>query len=106
MFIITTLIIVYLSYLLLIPLFFVPSEPSKFATNYRIVKTTYKNDDIDYTIQQRFSLTPFWLYCHKQVGMDTYQKVTFDTEKEAKTYLKRYTDSHNDDKKIIKQEVI
>ena len=104
-FLITTIVIAYLVYLVLIPLFFVPSEPHKFAADYRIVKTTYKNTHVDFTIQQRFPFTPFWLYCHKEVGMDSYRIVEFLTEKQAKEYLKRHTDVDTSDE-IVKKEYI
>ncbi len=61
---------------------------SKFAWGYRIQKRTYINGEQEFFIQQRVPLALIWLNCVEMVGFDTYVPISFDTEVEAREYLK------------------
>ncbi len=72
-------------------LFFLCLEGLIYASDYRIQKKTHENGEVRFYIQQK--LLSMWVDCKVDVGIETYESVYFNTEDEARAYIKRMFDS-------------
>jgi hypothetical protein len=73
---------------------FMFDEPSRFALDFRIVRTTYANGETDYSVQQRVPLVFVWLTCYRMAGVQYYERIEFKTEAEAREYLVKVGEAH------------
>ena len=88
--------------ILLLPLFsiifFHISDITKYSWGYRIRKVIYQNGEIKYFIQQRVPFALIWMNCCYMIGYDMYTYRTYDTDEEAKEFLKKFKESLESEK--------